>query len=174
MKKSVVIAVCAVLTAFVSSCAQRTENTGNIVFTVNGEPVLQEKWDTYSSLRKESNPYITDDEIMDSYVRQMVTVQEAQKRGITASDAEIDALIESSFAVLEQDAAALAAVQDYVDKYGMTMDEYKEQSRETYEQAVLGDKLHAELDAEAVSSGTLPENYYEDYIDNLVETAVVE
>ena len=171
MKKSVIIVFCAVLLAVISSCASQTELADGVAFTINGEPVLQEKWDTRVELDKRFYPDITDKEIMDKFVRERVIQQEAERRGITATDEEAYELMDITYAKLIDE--LVAAIEEFADSLGLTMDEYKQLSIDTYKEAVMGNKLHDELIAEAADSDMLPENYYEDYIDNLVKTAKI-
>lgn len=160
----------------------------SVAFTINGERVMQKEFNTYRTLMKEANPNLTDGEIKNKYIRQQVIFQEAEREGFYASDEEINALNESRFSWLDKDEQAYQIIKDYVDGLGITMNEYIEQSKTISKQAIISTKLKDSIENNFISSQPSPassdgtemnelkemaEQYYNNYIDDLVEEAII-
>ncbi len=174
-----VCAAAAAVTAGVRIAGDKAD-TGNAAFSINGEAVPREDFDTYLTLMKQADPELEDSEIKDRYIRLCVTVQEAERRGLSASEDEIDELNAGRFALLEEDGEAYRIIKDYADSRGLTMDEYIEMSRTVSEQALITDKLKEAVEEEFLSSREAEdaemtaEEYYDRYIDGLVSQADIE
>lgn len=153
------------------------------VMKINGESISSTSFQTYKSLMKQSNSSITDEEIQEKYIRQRIIFQEAEKQGYSASEQEINDYVEAQFSVLNDYPEAYQIIEDYVDGLGITMEEYKERSKEVAEQAIISTKLKKAMESEYLSRNTYSarentaaeaEKYYEDYIDEQVSKADVE
>lgn len=155
----------------------------NVVAEVNGQKITSSQFDKYKAGLSNANGTFTDAEIMDKLVRQEVLKQEIQRLGYTATEAEVTAFNDERFALLDDDPNARQIIQDYVDGLGITMAEYKEQSKEISRIALLANKFRADLMAEyeknnpQILTYSVPtqqqgfEEYLEQYIDDLYKTA---
>lgn len=155
----------------------------NVVAEVNGQKITSSQFDKYKAGLSNANGTFTDAEIMDKLVRQEVLKQEIQRLGYTATEAEVTAFNDERFALLDDDPNARQIIQDYVDGLGITMAEYKEQSKEISRTALLANKFRADLMAEyeknnpQILTYSVPtkqqgfEEYLEQYIDDLYKTA---
>lgn len=119
-----------------------------VVAEVNGHEITKSEFETYKAGLAQAMGTFTDEEIIDKLVRQEVLMQEIEKRGYTVSDDEVTAFNDERFALLDEDPTAYQIIKDYVDGLGITMDEYKEQSKEISRIALLSNKFREDLLAE--------------------------
>ena len=130
-KKLAVLVLGAFLVTGLFGCGNKVPE--GTVATVNGEPISQEELDTnYSQMLQMYQFYgydITDDtlkvnvrnDMLNSLIMQELLLQEAENRGLSASDEEVEEAI-ASLAEQYGSEEDLAAA---VEQAGMTMDYFK-------------------------------------------------
>lgn len=166
--------------------AQNEENLNmqnEAVAEVNGQKISKSKFENYKAGLDQASGSFTDEEIIEKLIRQEVMLQEIQKRGYTVTDAEVTEFNNERFDLLESDPEAYQIVKDYIDGVGITMDEYKEQSKEISKTALLANKFrddliteYKELNPEVLTQSAQKQNqvfedYLKQYIDDLCDAA---
>ena len=107
------------------------------------------------------------EEVLDELIRQTVMLQEAERRGVTAADDEVNAYVEQQYAAFqeaasqnEQGRAAAEYIATYRKDNGLSEEAYLEKVAEVTRRALVCDKLSEALQAE----GQDPENYVDDLV----------
>ncbi len=135
-KKLAVLVLGAFLVTGLFGCGNKVPE--GTVATVNGEPISQEELDTnYSQMLQMYQFYgydITDDtlkvnvrnDMLNSLIMQELLLQEAENRGLSASDEEVEEAIASLAEQYGSEEDLTAAVE----QAGMTMDYFKQVRKE--------------------------------------------
>lgn len=156
------------------------------VAVVNGQPISEASFENYKAGLANANGTFSDKDVLNKLIRQELIKQEIQRLGYKVTDEDVAAFNDERFALLNEDPAAYKIVKDYVDGLGITMDEYKEQSKEISKTALLANKFKADLQTKYQQDN--PESsvhakaeqeqnfevYLEQYIDGLYENAKIE
>ncbi len=137
-KKVAVLALGAFLMTGLFGCGDKVP--AGTVATVNGEPISQEELDmNYEQFLQLYEFYgldVTADDVklearnsmLDSMITQELLMQEAEKRGITVTDEDVEAAIADM--VTNQYGGSQADLEAAVKQAGMTMEYYKETQKE--------------------------------------------
>lgn len=153
------------------------------IATVNGVKIPKSKFDNYKAGLANTNGQFTDEDIIDKLVEQEVIMQEIKKLGYTVTDEEVIAFNNERFDLLEKDPQAYQITKDYVDGLGITMEEYKEMSKEVSKTALLANKYKADIQKEFIDNNTQVkalsaekknqkfEEYFENKISDLCDKA---
>lgn len=135
--------------AFFEWGKQNTEineiSDSTIVAKVNGIGISKSKFDSYKIGLSNASVDFSDEQILDKLIEQEVIMQEINRMGYTVTDSEVNAFNNERFAILDEDPAAYQIVKDYIDGLGITMDDYKEMSKEISRTALLANKYKADL-----------------------------
>lgn len=118
--------------------------TLDIVAKVNGVEIPKSKFDTYKAGLMKANGTFTDEEILDKIIEQEVIIQEIERLGYSVTEEEVNKFNDERFALMDDDPQAYQIIKDYVDGLGITMDEYKEKSKEISRLALLANKYKEE------------------------------
>lgn len=119
--------------------------TATTVAKVNGTEISKEKFDSYKAGLANASGEFTDEQILDKLIQQEVIMQEITRLGYTVTSDEVNDFNEERFSLLNDDPAAYQVVKDYVDGLGITMDEYKEMSKDISKTALLTNKYKADM-----------------------------
>lgn len=154
-----------------------------IVMTVNGTGFSEREFQIYKSTMNNAQASYTDEQLLDRLARQQVLFDEAKRRGLAATEAEIDEAINMAKDILQQSDQAenRAFLKSYIEQLGMTEDEYWASIRPAYEKSLSIGKLHDELRSELAASENKASvstdewnDYYKSYTDQLVDNASIQ
>lgn len=123
------------------------QSGGKIVATINGTNFTKNQLDTYRLTMNQGGKEYSDTELMDRLIKRTVLYDEAVRRGLTVTDAEIDEAIASTKDALNHSESKQA--KEYLDSYlsgaGISEDQYWENVNETYKLALPIGKLQDTL-----------------------------
>lgn len=166
-----------------SGNSQKEEITTESIANVNDKPISKDKFENYKISLSYASGDFSDEEILDKLITQEVIMQEIERRGITVTEQEINTFNDERFALMEQDPSLYEITKDFVDGKGITMEEYKEESKEISRQALLANKLRDEMvveyqdkssDDKSAPSQQDFQEYFNNYISDLKEEATIE
>ncbi len=183
-KTAIIIGIVLLLTAglvyvwyssdFLNLAGQQNINE-EFIATVNGEGIKKSDFEIYKKNMAKTSASYTDGELLEKLIRQKVFKQELVRLGYEVSDEEVEAFNNQNFTLIEQDPKSYQIIKDHVDESGMTMEEYKEKSKEFARLILLGMQYREDLMEEFdVAGGKSFEDYYQQTIDEMVEKAKVE
>lgn len=124
---------------------EETALSTKAIAKVNGIEIPKEKFDSYKTGLTYASKAYSDDEIIDKIVNQEVIMQEIKRLGYTVTDEEVTKFNDERFALLEEDPKSYQVVKDYVDGLGISLEEYKEMSKEISKVALLSNKYKADI-----------------------------
>lgn len=150
----------------------------DVVAKVNGVDIPRSKFDSYKAGLANANGSFSDEEILNKLIEQEVIMQEIVRLGYTVTESEVTKFNDERFALLEEDSNAYQIVKDYVDGLGITMEEYKEMSKEVSRTALLANKYKADVMSEYVNNTAGATTFsaqqraerFEEYFNNKIET----
>lgn len=154
-----------------------------IVMTVNGTSFSEKEFQIYKSTMSNAQTSYTDEQLLDRLARQQVLFDEAKRRGLTATEAEIDEAINMAKDILQQSDQSenRAFLKSYIKQLGMSEDEYWASIRPAYKKSLsignLQDKLRSELAAsEGKEYVSMDEwnDYLKNYTDQLINSASIQ
>ena len=151
--------------------------SATIVANVNGVGIPKTKFDSYKAGLANASGTFTDKEILDKLIEQEVIMQEIQRLGYSVTEAEVTKFNDERFELLDDDPVAYQIVKDYVDGLGITMEEYKEMSKEVSKTALLANKYKADMMSEFENSNSQIKTYslrqkeekFEEYFEKKIE-----
>ncbi len=121
---------------------------------VNGEPIyMADLNEAYDSLPDQYKSFITKEALLEQMEEEKILLMEAEKLGFTASDEEVNTLLDEALA---QSPYTMDEFEAQVAEQGMTMDDV----RDYYRKQVLVTKL---LNETVISKATVTEQEIEDY-----------
>lgn len=152
---------------------ENSENCGDYVFTIDGQPVSSEEYGMFIRLLRASGVELSDDDLLKRFIRQRAIDMEAKRRGICVTQEEIDEYNKARFDALAKDEAAREIVEKNVSNAGMTMEEYCKECGIIAEHEIISSKLKTTLEAiynkRGISDMTA-EEYYNGYIDGIASS----
>lgn len=153
---------------------------------VNGVSIPKSKFDSYKAGLSNATVIPTDEEIVNKLVEQEVIMQEIKRLGYEVTEQEIIDFNNERFELLEQYPQAYQITKDYVDGLGITMEKYKEMSKEISRTALLTNKYKIDVQKEFEEKNTQVrkmseyeksikfEDYFENKIAELCQNANIE
>ena len=156
---------------------QSKQSTSTTIATVNGVEIPKSRFDSYKIGLANSEKKFTDAQILDKLIQQEIIMQEITRLGYVTTDSEVDDFNEQRFSLLNDDPTAYQIVKDYVDGLGITMDEYKEMSKEISRVALLTNKYKSDMLKEFEKQDSSVQTYsqnekttrFEEYFNNKIE-----
>lgn len=150
----------------------------DVVAKVNSVGISKTKFDLYKAGLSNASGTFSDKEILNKLIEQEVIMQEIVRLGYTVTEAEVTKFNNERFALLDEDPNAYQIIKDYVDGLGITMEEYKEMSKEVSRTALLANKYKADVMREFVNntagaatfSAQQKAERFEEYFNNKIET----
>lgn len=155
----------------------KAKDKAEIVARVNGEGILKQRFESYKQGFALGGIPMDDEEILDRMITQTVISQEIARLGITVTEREVEEYNNQRFSLLNSDEGAAAVIQEYIDSKGITMEQYKAQSKEISRIALLSDRLREKLMTEFNMDNNDSQSfsqYFEEYVQALKDKAVVE
>ncbi len=155
----------------------------DVVAKVNGVDILKSKFDSYKVGLANASGNFSDEEILNKLIKQEIIMQEIDRLGYTVTEEEVTKFNDERFAFLNQDPNAFRIIKDYVDSMGITMEEYKEMSREISRIALLSNKYREDIINEYEKNNTTDsaqqkaekaEMYFREKIEKLINAATIE
>ena len=170
MKKKTIIAVCAVLAVIALGAAayaaidsdyffstgkyyreaiEKRDTDPEIVATFNEHEIYRSAVDYMRQMNvarsaQEAKKYGSDRDIIDRLVENILILEEAEKRGLAATDEEIEQMVNSAKMTYE-----MPSGKEYLDRYcegaGITIDEYYDILREQAPRTIARQKLKNEI-----------------------------
>lgn len=158
----------------------------DVVARVNGVDILRSKFISYKVGLTNASGNFSDEEILNKLIKQEIIMQEIERLGYTVTEEEVTKFNDERFALLKEYPEAYQMVKDYADGMGITMEEYKEMSREISRIALLSNKYKEDIMNEYEKNNTMEntdsaqqkaqkaEKYFNDKIEMLMNTATIE
>lgn len=159
---------------------------GGAVARVNGVDIPESKFHSYKLGLANASGKFSDEEILQKLIRQEVIMQEIDRLGYTVTEEEVTKFNDERFAFLKEDPNAYQMIKNYVDGLGITMEEYKERSREISKIALLTNKYREDIMKEYEKNNTAEsadsaqqkaqkvEMYFKEKIEMLMNAATIE
>lgn len=127
----------------------------NLELKVNGQSITaQDVERQYEKIPEKAKENLTKDKVLETLVDQKLLLQEADKKGVAATDEEVEEYLEQirTFSGLNE-----SALEEQVSKWGYTLDEYR---RSVKEMITVSSLLDKELDLRNISVSNSEVNSY--------------
>lgn len=154
-----------------------------VVMSVNGTNITEKEFETFKATTNNSQTSYTDEQLLNILAKQQVLFDEAKRRGLTATSAEIDYAIDVAKAALQEpyQSETRSFLNSYIEQLGITEDQYWESMRAEYEKSLSIGKLQDQLRTEIVTaektdtvSLTDWNTYYSNFTDQLLNKASIQ
>lgn len=180
------VAAAAVLTLAVSAARSSTTDVNEfatVVMSVNGTDITEKEFETFKATTNNAQTSYTDEQLLNILAKQQVLFDEAKRRGLTATSAEIDYAIDVAKDALQQpyQSEARSFLNSYIEQLGITEDQYWESMRSEYEKSLSIGKLQNQLRMELVTADDTDaisvadwDTYYNSFTNQLLSSASVQ
>lgn len=154
-----------------------------IVMSVNGTDITEKEFETFKATTNNSQASYTDEQLLNMLAEQQVLFDEAKRRGLTATNAEIDYAIDVAKAALQEpyQSEVRSFLNSYIEQLGITEDQYWENVRPEYEKSLSIGKLQDQLRMDLVTSNGTDtistadwDTYYNDFTNQLLNSANIQ
>ena len=147
-----------------SSAPARAETLNRVVATIDGEPVTLIELERYAELARKrpggEQAAVDQRAILDELVLDKIINKQVEVLGLKASDAQIDAYIES---IRERNNLSEEQLREVLQQQGMTWDQYRVQVRADIERANL---INREIRTKVNVTNEEVERYYKAHLDD--------
>lgn len=115
------------------------DHPDGVIATVNGQALTTTRFESYKASLPAYDASISDEAILERMIRQELVRQEAERLKLPVSEEEVEPILQENLAALQNDPVRLKALQEALSQKNITMDEYKEQTRQMVRDMLLID-----------------------------------
>lgn len=144
---------------------EQSQEENEVLGYVNDIEISAKKFEIFKEASLFINKDITEKELLKKYTQHLLIVNKAEEEGFTVSKQEIEEYTNELFDALENDDENMKIIREYIDGMGITMDEYKEMSKQDSYKTLLTMKLHDKLQSEFLKNN-------KNTMNNLAETSI--
>lgn len=155
---------------------EKPQKMNDVLCYVNGVEILKKDFEIFKESTLSYNPDTNEEELFKRYIKFVLVLNEAEKEGFTVSEQEAEEYTNVVFDSLENDEEIMRILKEYIDGMGITMDEYKEMTKEFNYKTLLTMKLQDKLRTEfleqnkgARDNSTEINNTFNNYLNNYKE-----